>query len=153
MTIRHAEPYSYRDDPGVPAFDDGKPLIVFDAVCVLCGGFAKFVLRHDRRGLFNLASAQSGLGQGLYRHYGLDPENYETNLVLIDGRVFGKMDAVIEVAARLGWPWRAAFLLKALPRPLADWLYDRVATNRYQLFGKRETCMTPPPGYAERFLG
>ncbi len=28
---------------------------------------------------------------------------------------------------RLGGPWRALALLRLLPRPLADWLYDRVA--------------------------
>ena len=36
--------YSYRADPAVPPFPDDKPLIVFDGVCVLCSGFAKFVV-------------------------------------------------------------------------------------------------------------
>jgi predicted DCC family thiol-disulfide oxidoreductase YuxK len=39
-----------------------------------------------------------------------------------------------------------------LPRPLADWLYDRVAQNRYALFGRTDSCMIPPPEWRERFI-
>ncbi|HXG80074.1 MAG TPA: hypothetical protein VNJ31_12155, partial [Methyloceanibacter sp.] len=44
-------PHSYRADPTVPAFPDTRKLIVFDGVCVLCSGFARFVAsRLDRDG-------------------------------------------------------------------------------------------------------
>jgi predicted DCC family thiol-disulfide oxidoreductase YuxK len=39
-----------------------------------------------------------------------------------------------------------------LPRPLRDWLYDRIARNRYRLFGRRDTCLVPSPDVANRFL-
>jgi hypothetical protein len=42
--LPHA-PYSYRANPAVPAFDDGRALFVFDGVCVPCSGGAAFVLR------------------------------------------------------------------------------------------------------------
>ena len=35
-------PYSYRDDPAVPAFPDDKPVIVFDGYCAMCSGSAQF---------------------------------------------------------------------------------------------------------------
>ena len=38
------EPFSWRDDPEVPAFPDDHPLIVFDGECVLCSANARFVL-------------------------------------------------------------------------------------------------------------
>ena len=52
------------------------------------------------------------------------------------------------------WAGRGACfaLLRLLPRPLADWLYDRVAQNRYALFGRTDSCMIPPPEWRERFL-
>ena len=145
-------PYSYRADPAVPAFPDDKALLVFDGVCVLCSGFARFILKRDRGFAFRLTTAQSPLGQALYRHYGLDTQEFETNLVLADGCAYAKLDSVAAAGERLGGPWRALTLLRLLPRPLADWLYDRVARSRYALFGRSERCMIPPPEWRDRFI-
>jgi predicted DCC family thiol-disulfide oxidoreductase YuxK len=148
-----APPYSYRADQAVPAFPDDTALVVFDGVCVLCSGIARFILKRDERFAFLLATAQSPLGQALYRHYGLDPNEFESNLVLADGRAYAKLDTVAVVAERLGGPWRALALLRLLPRVLGDWVYDRVARNRYALFGRTEHCMLPPPEWRDRFIG
>jgi predicted DCC family thiol-disulfide oxidoreductase YuxK len=150
--LAEATPYSYRADPAVPTFPDDKVLVVFDGVCVLCSGFAKFILKRDTVFAFRLTTAQSPLGQALYRHYGLDTQEFETNLVIADGRAHGKLDSVAVTGERLGGPWRTLALLRLLPRPLADWLYDRVARNRYALFGRADSCMIPPPRWRERFL-
>ena len=40
----------------------------------------------------------------------------------------------------------------ALPRTLADWSYDRIALNRYALFGRTDRCMIPPPAWHARFI-
>ena len=144
--------YSYRADPLVPRFPDDKGLIVFDGVCVLCSGWAHFVLKRDAAFAFRLTAAQSPLGQALFRHYGLDTETFETNLVLADGRAWAKLDTVVEVGRRLGGIWTLASVLRLLPRPVADWLYDRIATNRYRLFGRTDSCMIPPPEWRDRFI-
>jgi predicted DCC family thiol-disulfide oxidoreductase YuxK len=150
--LSETPPYSYRADPAVPAFPDDKVLVVFDGVCVLCSGFARFILKRDKSFAFRLATAQSPLGQALFGHYGLDPATFETNLVLADGRAYGKLDSVAITGERLGGSWHALSLLRLLPRPIADWLYDRVARNRYALFGRAERCMIPPPEWRERFI-
>lgn len=148
-----AEPYSYRRDPAVPPFPDDKALLIFDGVCVLCSAFARFVLTRDRDFGFYLTTAQSPLGQALFRHYGLDPLTLESNLLIADGLPYAKLDSVAETARRLGGIWRlGAPLLKLLPRPLADWSYDRVAQSRYALFGRTEACMIPPPEWRTHFI-
>ena len=136
----------------MPRFPDDKGLIVFDGVCVLCTGSAQFVLKRDAGYAFRLTTAQSPLGQALLRHYGLDTEAFETNLVLIDGRAYAKLDSVAAVCRRLGGAARLLSLLRLLPRPLADWLYDRIARNRYTLFGRTDHCMIPPPEWRDRFI-
>lgn len=148
-----AAAHSYRADPAVPGFDDSQPLIVFDGVCVLCSGFARFVIARDREGAFRFATAQSPLGQALYRHFGLDPTEYETNIVLADGIAYGELGSAAQVLARLPRPWRWLRVIGRIPEPLSGWLYRRIARNRYRLFGKRETCMVPPPDWRGRFLG
>ncbi len=144
--------YRYREDARVPAFPDEKALIVFDGVCVFCSGFAKFVLRHDRHNRLNLCTAQSDIGRALYIHYGLDPENYETNILLRDGRAYFKSDAFFEVVKLLGAGWPLLALLQIFPRGARNWLYDRIALNRYRLFGKTESCILLPPEYKAKIL-
>ena len=145
-------PYSWRDDDRVPAFPDDRTLIVFDGVCVLCSGFARFVARQDRDGQFLFTAAQSPLGQALYRHLGLDPVNFESNLLVLDGCVLGKMEAFSAIVMRLGWPWRLLAVAGWLPRPVGDWLYDRIARNRYRLLGRRDRCVVPDAAWRERVI-
>jgi predicted DCC family thiol-disulfide oxidoreductase YuxK len=51
------EPYAYRRNTAVPAFDDAQPIIIFDGKCVLCSGFATFVIKHDHRRRLRLLAA------------------------------------------------------------------------------------------------
>lgn len=123
-----------------PAFDAGQPLIMFDGVCVLCSGFVRTVVGLDRKSRFRFATAQSPLGEALFRKYGLRTDSYETNRALIDGGAFTRLDSFIAVMAELSWQWWAARSLLLLPRPLRNWLCDCVAKNRYALFGRKASC-------------
>ena len=139
--------------PEPPAFDASHPLIVFDGVCVLCSGFARMVVRLDRQNRFRFATAQSPLGEALFRRHGLRTDSYETNLVIIDGATFTRLESLIAVMSELGWPWRTARLLLLLPRPLRNWLYERVARNRYALFGRKDSCDIPSAELRGRLVG
>ncbi|MES0023595.1 MULTISPECIES: DCC1-like thiol-disulfide oxidoreductase family protein [unclassified Mesorhizobium] len=121
-------------------FDASQPLIVFDGVCVLCSGFVRTVVGLDRKNRFRFATAQSPFGEALFQRYGLRTDSYETNLVLVGGAPFIRLDSFIAVMAELGWPWRAAKALLLIPRPLRDWLYERIAKNRYAMFGRKDSC-------------
>ena len=145
-------PYSYRGDGEVPAFPDDRPIIIFDGYCALCSGWAQFVLRHDRRGIFRLLPAQTPLGRALYVHYGLDPNDYETNILIADGVATFKSEACIRMAEGLGLPWSLAAVFRVLPRPWRDRLYGVLARNRLRVFGRRETCYAPAARDADRFL-
>jgi predicted DCC family thiol-disulfide oxidoreductase YuxK len=146
------EAYSYRTDPAVPPFRDDRPIIVFDGYCVLCSRWANFVLRHDRRRRYRLLTAQSELGRALYVHYGLDPDSFETNILIADGAAWVKAAGTIRMAEGLGWPWRAATVLRVLPRHWADTLYEWIARHRLRWFGTRAACYLPAPEDADRFL-
>jgi predicted DCC family thiol-disulfide oxidoreductase YuxK len=145
-------PYSYRDDPAVPRFPDDRPIIIFDGYCALCSGWAQFVLRHDPHGRYRLLAAQSPLGHALYIHYGLDPQDYETNVLIADGLAWFKSEGSIRMAEGLGLPWSLAAVFRVLPLALRDRLYATLARNRLRLFGKRETCFLPDARFADRFL-
>jgi len=133
-------------------YDGQQPLIVFDGICVLCSGFARTVVRLDRHRRFRFATAQSPLGQALYRKHGLRTDFYETNLVIIDGMTYQRLDSLIATADALGWPWRAARILRILPLPVRDRLYRLIAQNRYALFGRKDSCEIPRGELRDRII-
>lgn len=129
-----------------------KPLIVFDGICHLCTGFVQFVIRWDREALFQFLPAQSPRGEALYARLGLKSGDWDSNLLVLEGRVYTELDAFIEIARRFGGLWRLMPILYVIPRPLRDWLYLRIARNRYAWFGKRDACYLPTAALASRFL-
>ncbi len=145
-------PYSYRADPAVPDFPDDKAIIVFDGVCVLCSTFAKFVAARDGARRYRFIAAQSIVGTALYRHLGLDPVNYETNLLIANGKVSAKMGAVVGIMSGLGGIWRAAAVVGWLPARISDRIYDCVARNRYSLFGRRGHCIRADQSWRDRVI-
>ncbi|HEX8811742.1 MAG TPA: DCC1-like thiol-disulfide oxidoreductase family protein [Terracidiphilus sp.] len=49
--------------------------------------------------------------------------------------------------------WRfAAYLLQIVLRPIRDWGYRIVASNRYRIFGRYDTCPIPSDQTRTRFL-
>ena len=135
----------------VPAPDLPDGLILFDGVCLLCSAWVRFVVERDPDARFRFVAVQDAAGRGMAERLGINAAEPETNAVVLDGRAFFKSDAALAVLGGLpGWRWTAA--LRAAPRPLRDWLYDRVARNRYSLFGRTETCMVPTPELSARFL-
>jgi predicted DCC family thiol-disulfide oxidoreductase YuxK len=128
------------------------PIILFDALCVLCCANARFVLRHDRRAHFRLASMQSEAGAALFARFGMDPADPESLIVVIGDKALRDSEAVLAIWRGLGWPWRAAAALRIVPRVIRDGLYRWLVRNRYRLFGRRRTCWVPEPGQRERLL-
>ena len=144
--------YSYRTDPAIAAFPDDKPIIIFDGHCVLCSRWAMFVVRHDPAARFRLLPAQSPLGHALYTHYGLDPVDYETNILIQDGRAWQKSEGSIRMFEGLGFPWSVLAAFRVLPRRVRDRGYEAIARNRFRLFGRRDVCFAPDASIQDRFL-
>lgn len=128
------------------------PVVVFDGDCVLCSANARFILRHDRRGHFRLATMQSGAGAALMARFRIDPLDPETFILVEGDRVRRNSDAALAIAEGLGWPWKALGALRIVPRALRDAIYRLVARNRYRWFGRRERCFVPTPEQADRVL-
>lgn len=144
--------FSYRSDPAVPAFPDDHPVIVYDGVCVLCSGAMRAIARRDRRQRYRFVSGQSALGTALFKHYGLDPHNFETVLLIADGRAHGKLDMARRVAGEIGGPWRLFELFAIMPGAMQDWCYDLIAKNRYRLFGRSDVCIAPDASWRARII-
>lgn len=151
MSELSREPFSYRMDRTVPAFDDSRPLFIFDGTCVLCSGGAGWIMRHDRARKIAFASAQGKLGAALYRHYGLALD--DSYLLLIDGRAYGLSEGYFQVLRVLGGPWRLGEGLRIVPRRIRDAAYRLIARNRYRWFGRADHCALLSREQRERLIG
>jgi predicted DCC family thiol-disulfide oxidoreductase YuxK len=134
--------------------DAGGPILFFDGVCGLCDRLVQFVLRRDRRQLFRFAALQSDVATQALGHFGKDPDDLDTMYALTgDGRLLQKSRAIFYVLRGLGLPWSILAVFRVLPAVVTDWFYDRVAHNRYRIWGKRESCRLPSADERARFLG
>jgi predicted DCC family thiol-disulfide oxidoreductase YuxK len=135
---------------GDAARNDG-PVIVFDGVCVLCNGWVRFLLKHDRVGRYRFAAMQSEAGRALLAGHGLDPDD-PASFLLVDGaQAWTDSDAIRRVLTGLGGLWRLAGVIAVVPRVVRDPLYRWIARNRYRLFGTTE-CRVPTEEERARFL-
>ncbi len=150
LTPRDA--YSYRDDPKVPGFDDSGPITVMDGECALCSFGARMIARFDRKAQFRICPGQTALGTALLAHYGLKPDDPESWLLIMDGRAYGSLDAIIRVGQTVGGVGHVLRVLRILPRGLQDWIYRRIARNRYAMFGRGDMCAVPDEQLRKRLL-
>jgi predicted DCC family thiol-disulfide oxidoreductase YuxK len=134
------------------------PIIFYDGVCGLCNALVQFLLKRDKRGALRFASLQSDFAAKVLGRHGIDPGDLDTVQVVVnyeqpDERVLNRSDAILRASSELGGFWKAAAALgQIVPRPLRDLVYGFIARNRYQVFGKYDTCMLPDPSQRSRFL-
>jgi predicted DCC family thiol-disulfide oxidoreductase YuxK len=135
-----------------PKLSEGDQVILFDGVCKLCNGWVRFILRFDTRRHFKLCAVQSEEGQAILEWFGYPTETFETMLLVQGNRVLEKSDSFLMVMAQLPFPWWLLRVLKLFPKRFRDWFYDRIALNRYWLFGKYDICLLPTADQGHRFL-
>jgi len=116
-----------------------------------------FLLRHDRRDQFQFAPLQSELAQTLLRRYGLDPNEFDTVVVLADfgqpaERALTRSQAALWAIGRLGGIWRMFVVAKVIPLSLREALYKFIARRRYQVFGRYDECPLPKTEDRHKFL-
>ena len=127
------------------------PIIFFDGVCGLCNKFIDFVLPRDKAGLFRFAPLQGETAKEFLSAE--DRESLKSVVLVDDGRQYKRSTAAVRILMKLGGFWKVVgFLGWLVPSPLRDLMYKAVASVRYRLFGKTETCRMPQPNERERFL-
>jgi len=132
--------------------EPAKNIVLFDGICNLCNGLVRFIIKRDRTGKFKFASLQSAIGQQWLMKFGLAKNEFESFVFMQDDKYYIKSDAALKMLRALGGVWNVFYVFIIIPRPVRDFIYDRIAKSRYKIFGKREVCMIPTPELQERFL-
>ena len=112
-------------------------VVLFDGVCNLCNSSVQFIIKNDHKQVFKFAS---------------NPTDFNSFVVLIDGKLYQKSTGALKVAKQLKFPINLAYIFIIVPSFIRDGVYNLVAKNRYKWFGKRDFCMIPSPNLKNRFI-
>ncbi len=128
--------------------DMDHPILFYDGDCGLCNFAVRFILTYEKEAIVRFAALQSDVASRML------PLEWRKNLDAVilrkNGRLYVKSNALIQIATYLKFPLCLLRLLRCIPRPVRDWLYDRVAKNRQRLL--KAYCLRVDEITARRFM-
>lgn len=126
----------------IPVIPEGKLLIQFDGMCILCSRTIWFIMKVDRRKKFLFQTLQNTT----------DNEELETVTITDGTKSYSHFDAILKIGKELGGIYKLAVVLKIIPRKWRHLLYLWIARNRYRWFGVSKSCFIPSAEDKERFI-
>ena len=124
-------------------------IIIYDGVCVMCNSFFRWVHKNDKKNIFMFSNFQS--------KYSLNNMDKLKNtdsiaVVLKDGGVLRKTEAVYYILKKTNSFFAARFLIFVVPYPISNIFYDFIASIRYNIFGKYDSCPIIDNKYKLKFI-
>lgn len=115
-------------------------IIFFDGECNLCNFYVQFILKHDKKNLFQFASLQSEFGRDFSKKHKLHTPEFDTVIYMKDNEIFIHSNAVLQIAKILGGWFYPIYFLRFIPENVRNKTYNYLAKNRIKWFGKSESC-------------
>lgn len=132
---------------------DNKQLILFDGVCNLCNGSVQFIIRNDKKHTFLFAPLQGNTAKEIINTYNIDTSI--TDSILLYSKKYGlstKSTAALKISRQLRMPVNFLVVFFVIPKFIRNWIYDLIARNRYDWFGRKNECMIPTKELRSKFL-
>lgn len=127
------------------------PVILFDGVCHFCNSGVNFLIDRDHAKKLRFTPLQSPLGQELLKKFNLSITDFDTVVLIENDQAHLRSTAILKALGYLPFPHKIAKLNLLIPQFIRDAVYRWIAKNRYQWFGKADTCRVPTPEIQERF--
>lgn len=121
---------------------EGKILVQFDGLCILCSRTIQWIMKADRQ--------QKFLFQALPNSGTAEPA--ESVIVWDRKKTYTHFEAILKIAEELGGIYKIAEVLKIIPKRWRHTGYCWVSKNRYRWFGVRRSCYLPTAEEQQRFL-
>jgi predicted DCC family thiol-disulfide oxidoreductase YuxK len=139
----------------------GENIIFYDGVCGFCNKFVQFILSQGAGLNFLFCSLQSEVAARLLSKFGQTNKDLDSIFVITDydlpsGKLLKKSKAVFFILEHCNKPWHTLWpylsIFKFLPQFILDFGYDLVASFRYKIFGRYESCLLPEKEVRDRFI-
>ena len=131
---------------------ENHKIILFDGVCNLCNSTVKRVIRNDKKDIYRFAALQSDVGMVMVTEHGIDTAKTDSILLVEGGRIYTKSTAALRIAKDLQGAYPLLYGFIIVPPIIRNWVYDFIARNRYNWYGKLDSCMIPTPELKKKFL-
>jgi predicted DCC family thiol-disulfide oxidoreductase YuxK len=113
----------------------------------------QFVIKHDTKDIFRFVALQSELGNKITNYLGIDTITTDTVILYEPGIAYYiKSNAVLEIAKNLNGFFHLGTVFRIIPEGLRNAVYHYIAKNRYNWYGKKESCLIPTPELQSKFL-
>ena len=124
-------------------------IIIYDGVCVMCNSFFRWVHKNDKKNIFMFSNFQSKFSLN-----NMDKLKNTDSIavVLKDGGVLRKTEAVYYILKKTNSFLAARFLIFVIPYPISNIFYDFIASIRYNIFGKYDSCPILDNKYKLKFI-
>lgn len=129
-----------------------KSIILFDGVCNLCNASVNFIIKHDKQKQFLFASLQSDAAKEILLQFPLKKIDLTSIILIKDEVYYDKSTAALLVFKQLKGIYKWPYFFTIIPKKIRDRLYLYISKNRYNWFGKQNTCLIPSKEVKERFL-
>ena len=129
-----------------------QPIILFDGICNLCNRAVNFIIKRNKKSRIQFAALQTNSGKQLLEQFNLPTQSINSLILIEKGIVYTQSTAVLKICKHLNGLWPLLYGLIIVPKFIRNGIYQLIATNRYQWFGKQEKCMVPSPELSDRFL-
>lgn len=130
-------------------------IVFFDGICRFCNASINLLINLDQEKKLKFTSLQSDWAQDFLFKKLRKEADFQTILYYSNGTFYKKSEAVFQIFRDLNKFVVLTFIFRLIPQRLCDFLYERLAKNRYFLFGKHEnykTCRRLTPDEKELFL-
>lgn len=109
-------------------------------------------MSRDKKRVFRYTANQMEAGRTILRDHGVNPDQIDSVYLFENNQLYSKSTAALRTARKLGFPYSLLYGFMIVPAFIRDIVYDLVARNRYNWFGKKETCRLPTAEERALFL-
>ena len=129
-----------------------KKIVLFDGVCNYCNDKINFIIKNDKQDVFRFVALQSETGQKIIKYLGIDSSIDSIILYEPGYAYFIKSEAIFRIIKHLSSAVKLLLLFNFIPTSIKNIFYDIIAKNRYNWYGKKESCMMPTEEVKRKFI-
>ena len=115
-------------------------VVYFDGICGLCDLSVNLLVKMDTQKNLKFSSLQGKSGQILLSDLKIDLNEFNTVLFKVNDQVYTKSTAVFKIIDSIGGWIKIFKIFNLLPTKFNDWVYSKIAKNRFKYFGKLDSC-------------
>jgi predicted DCC family thiol-disulfide oxidoreductase YuxK len=129
-----------------------KKIVLFDGVCNYCNDKINFIIKNDKQDVFRFVALQSETGQKIIKYLGIDSSIDSIVLYEPGYAYFIKSEAVFRIIKHLSSAVKLLLFFNFIPTSIKNIFYDIITRNRYNWYGKKESCMMPTEEVRTKFI-